>query len=361
MKNVTTDLQKSLKKRANRTVVAWTVTRTDGVKYAFTSGDQPFVYDGMTFEPTNGFSQTAAASKNNLSVDNISALAMLTPQITEKEIKNGKLDNAFVRIFWIDPFHPEYGIVPLRGGRVGEVKIVNQQFETEMRAVSQALQQPFGRVYTLECTYTLGDSLCGVNLTPAAWSAALAVGAVQARDAKVGTVIKPTVYNGMWFKAQNAGTTGAVEPVWPTTAGATVADNGITWLAFMAREQFGTVTSGAGRVTFYDLNCAAPDSFFQYGYVEFLTGDNAGFKTEIREYVHSPRPGFRLLEQTPFRIKIGDTYRAVQGCAHTRLACTQFDNMFNYGGFPDMPTEDKALATPNTKQGTAHQDDGGKG
>lgn len=42
----------------------------------------------------------------------------------------------------------------------------------------------------------------------------------------------PNVYRfGLLFQAQNGGTSGATEPVWPTTAGATVNDNGITWKA----------------------------------------------------------------------------------------------------------------------------------
>jgi hypothetical protein len=42
----------------------------------------------------------------------------------------------------------------------------------------------------------------------------------------------PSVYRiGFLFQAQNAGTSGATEPVWPVTAGATVNDNGITWKA----------------------------------------------------------------------------------------------------------------------------------
>jgi len=36
---------------------------------------------------------------------------------------------------------------------------------------------------------------------------------------------------GFLFQAQNSGTSGATEPVWPTIAGATVVDNGVTWKA----------------------------------------------------------------------------------------------------------------------------------
>ena len=45
-----------------------------------------------------------------------------------------------------------------------------------------------------------------------------------------GQIYIPTVRNNLRYRAQGAGTTGAGEPVWPTTVGATVNDNGITWI-----------------------------------------------------------------------------------------------------------------------------------
>lgn len=43
-------------------------------------------------------------------------------------------------------------------------------------------------------------------------------------------VCKPTVYNGFYYKVTtDAGSSGASQPTWPTTPGATVVDGGITW------------------------------------------------------------------------------------------------------------------------------------
>ncbi len=429
MKTVSLELANSLKSRTSRTVLAWTIEREDGVRFAFTSGDVQFTYQGDTFEPTNGFSGMAAASKNNLAVDNISALGMLTSQITEQDLKTGKFDNAKIRMFWIDPFHPEYGIAPLRSGRIGEIKFPqNLQFEAEMRSLQQPLQQPFGRVYTLECPYTFGDADCRYQLIPVPWSSGLTVTAQLPQDAGTGFIVSPSVYNGFWYMATGGGTTlntvsdantllamsdadiqkqaelmaaqfggfvwawvfsirakqlaaygaagvggyaqtpaldlqtgttGATEPVWPTVEGGTVVDNDVTWTAIRARVAQGTVTQAVDRVTFFDANNPYPALYFQYGYIKWLTGRNAGYKVEIRDFQTVPFPGFQLLEQCPYRIEIGDTYEATQGCPKTRLFCNATaKNLWNYGGFPDMPTEDKALSTPNVKQGTTHQDSG---
>lgn len=57
----------------------------------------------------------------------------------------------------------------------------------------------------------------------AAWSSGAAVSA--------GAVRRPTTSNNRVYQAGGAGTTGASEPAWPTTIGATVVDNNITWTA----------------------------------------------------------------------------------------------------------------------------------
>lgn len=59
--------------------------------------------------------------------------------------------------------------------------------------------------------------------TPGKWTVATSIAQYQQ--------IVPTVYNGYVYQAQNAGTTHAsTQPTWPTIVGATVTDNGITWL-----------------------------------------------------------------------------------------------------------------------------------
>lgn len=154
----------------------------------------------------------------------------------------------------------------------------------------------------------------------------------------------------------------AVEPAWPTTAGATFTDaNGLVWRAMLARRALGTVHGVYNRATFNanGLN-AYPNQFFQYGVLKWLAGDNAGLSMEVRGHKTNPRGSFVLMEAMPNQIQRGDTFEVVQGCAKTRVACKMVDNIHNHRGFPDMPTEDKALATPNfTQQGEQKEQDSG--
>ena len=46
------------------------------------------------------------------------------------------------------------------------------------------------------------------------------------------SIVKPTVDNGRYYQNIGSGTTGATEPTWPTTPGATVVDGSVTWTCY---------------------------------------------------------------------------------------------------------------------------------
>ena len=84
------------------------------------------------------------------------------------------------------------------------------------------------------------------------------------------------------------------------------------------------------------------------------TGQNAGLSVDIRDSAApvttggvSTVPYMQLMEMMPNPIEPGDVFIATVGCGKTRYACQEFNNMDNHLAFPDMPTEERALATPN--------------
>ncbi len=176
-------------------------------------------------------------------------------------------------------------------------------------------------------------------------------------------------------------TSGATEPAWPTVAYsvavtdstqplgsaannpalAQVADGGVIWTAFYARKTQGAVLGRLNAMTFQHDRVVYPSHFFQYGTLIWLTGQNAGLQVDVRDSLGvvtqggvSSKPYMQLLEMMPNPIEIGDTFVATVGCAKTRFACQNFNNVDNLRAFPDMPTEDRALSTPNiSNQGYA--------
>lgn len=504
MKTINPRLHHELRRDNNHIVIGWLMTLVDGTKYGFTSGDLEFEYDGVTYEPSNAFSGMANVSRANLSVDNTSAVALLTDTFNRFDLQAGKFDNASVRMFWIDPTHPEWGIVPLRGGKLGEIKITDEQFEAELRSPMQRLQQTFGEVYTLDCAAQFGDDRCKVSTICEVWQPVTRYIAKAGADAGVGSYVRPAVDNGWWYqcisaqskatklenmnlaktdtrgmgksginalidralefggymgataqwqieKAQDSGSlvpdfnsprsirellgrrntfnyksgvtiqgwsqtgqsfynvqqdssgkvvdsreylnptkqgavpksapagtqpltitngaaiityaiglSGTDTPAWPTTEGAEFTDGMLRWKTIRARRLRGKVTGVQTRGEFMDDSRNEPLEYWKYGVVTWLTGDNAGISCEVRKFSPAQNGHIMLLERMPAEIQKGDTYEIRVGCGGTRTACKAFDNMNNYRGFPDMPTEEKALAGANvTQPGSKGKSDSG--
>lgn len=425
MKKIHPELFNEMKRTSSKIVSGWLLTRTDGVKFGFTSHDQPFTIEGIEYKPTNSFSGSASVSRGNLSVDNMTVLAMISDEITDGDLRGGVYDNAKVELFWCHPDHPEWGRMDIQGGMMGQIRVTQQEYETELRSVSQKLQQPFGRIYTTECDTAFGGSKCGVLLDAPAWAPSTTYAATLDGDAMIGSLVRPSVYNGYWYECVSAGSStttatpyaslpsglrqaferrsggvfdnlaqlfaaealgvgdgplgaggimadpvvtiaygvsGLTEPAWPTTLDATVSDGNLVWKAVLAREMPGTVTSVFNRARFESRDLAwVRDRYFQYGVLEWLTGANAGFRMEVRQHRNGSVASFDLLEAMPFVLARGDTFKVTPGCAKTRPACKFWNNIANMQGFPDMPTEDKALATPSySSQGEQAQQSGGK-
>ena len=420
MKQIYPLLFEELCKTSNNIVTAWTVTRLDGVVLGFTSHDVPFIYNGIAYNPANAFSASAAMSKADFSLDNMEADVLFTEGIQEQDVINGVYDYASVQMFWINPYNPQWGSIPIRGGNLGVVTSKQGHFTSELRSFQEQLQLPFGELFTLECNAKLGDAQCKVVTAAGAWAPSTQYFTSAVSDASYTSVVRPSVFNGFWYKLVggpntqtiskpsgenyagntwvgnaflytllygqdppiwvvvwamqlqqawlanppqgqqvtdtvplSSGNSGATEPAWPTTLGATITDNGLTWQAIRARVQYGTVSGVVNRMGFVDNSIAQTSDmyeFFQYGTLQWLTGANAGVVTEIRDFqIFKPGyPTFQLIDVMMSPIQVGDTYWVSQGCNHIRSTCsTVFDNVWNFRGFPDMPTEDTVLATPN--------------
>ena len=201
MRKITGPLFTELKSQTSKIAVGWLIVRKDATRYAFTSADAPFTYNGDTYSPTNGFNPSAIVSKADFSVDNMECQVLDNELITDVDLRAGLWDLATVKVFWLRPDHPEWGVVPLRGGNLGEITIKDGQWTTQLRSLFQQLQQPFGYFYSLVCMAQLGDARCKVNLTPATWAAHTTHPKGLLTDAGIGTVVKPTVYNGFWYVA----------------------------------------------------------------------------------------------------------------------------------------------------------------
>lgn len=176
----------------------WSVVRRDGVAYGFTDHDGLLEFEGMTFKANTGMSARALQQTSGLAVDNSEALGALTDSaITEADISAGRFDGAEVKAWLVNWADLGQRILQFRG-TIGELQRSGGAFQAELRGLSEALNQPQGRVYQRQDTSVLQDGSYGFDLGIPGYRAELAV--EQVRDARVFNFADLAGFDLRWFE-----------------------------------------------------------------------------------------------------------------------------------------------------------------
>lgn len=268
--------------------VLWTITRTDGVVYRFTSHPDPIEYLGATYKPAAGYAASARSKRWKLGLDDAELSGAIDPEaaissadITHEELIAGEFRNAAVTERIIDPRYPWMDPFIVAAYFVGDVKADHEFFGVALHARPRALEMQRGRQAIRGCHYKFGDSRCTVDV------------------------------NGFTF--------GPVSVV-------QVVDQHLV----------------------FSLSSSFPDHHFQDGIARFVTGANAGKDLEVAASIRDPSR-IALHEHSPYPIAPGDTLLLVRGCARTAAACQGYGNFPRFPGFVFLPTTDTALESPQSR------------
>lgn len=325
----------------------------DGLIVAVTNHDRSLTIDlgdgdgSQTYVPTDAVEFSDGRIAADLAVDAIEVVGALdSARITDEDLHAGRYENATVTFFEVDWTNAQVGQYIRLAGPVGQVETRAETHVFELRSFTALLGRKIGLTVGPSCPRSFGSTSaterkplmpCGVNLNPNAWTATTAYSAALAGDRLVGSRVKPTTHTGWWFRCAVAGTSGGSEPTWPTTVDATVVDGGVTWAAERALAWPGTVTTG-GTLTFSASGITVSEDFFSRGWVQWLTGDNAGRGVKSPVAYDDGAGAISLYRAPIVPIAIGDTFTIYAGCDKSKGACDGFSNWLNFGGFPDVPT-----------------------
>lgn len=115
-------------------------------------------------------------------------------------------------------------------------------------------------------------------------------------------------------------------------------------------EQFSvlsTVTSVLSRDSFTDTVRTEADGWFDYGSVRWLSGANAGMRSEVKSYIAGQ---FIFHDPLQVPIVIGDRYLTVAGCDKRSATCkVKFQNFENFRGETAIPGTDSLYNYPGLK------------
>ncbi|WP_411352759.1 DUF2163 domain-containing protein [Leisingera aquaemixtae] len=261
----------------------WALARRDGAVLGFTDHDCVLRFDGLAFQPGSGLTARAVSQATGLSVDNTEALGVLSDAaVREADIEAGRFDGAEVRCWLVNWQDVSMRWLQFRGS-IGEIRRAGGAFQAELRGLTEALNQPLGRIYQKPCTAVLGDAACGFDLGTPGYATELAAAEVERNE----------VFR--WDALQG------FEPDWFTGGRLTVlsgAAEGL-WAAVKADQS----TAGGRKIALWEPIRAA--------------------------------------------VQPGDTLRLEAGCDKRLESCRlKFNNLLNFQGFPDIPGEDWVMAVP---------------
>lgn len=272
----------------------WTITRTDGEVFAFTSLDRPLTFRGVVHTPCNSLNATATEQSTTIGASgNMELLGIISDAgISEQELYNGLFDFAAFEI-WMVPWNNTSGQTPFRlmAGTTGGMSHGIDGFKFEVLTGSANLRQKgLLEVFSPSCRYGFGSTLdarCPVNLA-----------AITVAGSATSTAVPA---------ASNAAT----------------------------------------RRIVIDSSRAEPDGHFDLGVLTFTGGANAGAKSEIKRFEGGV---FVLWSPLLYPIETGDTYTATPGCNKSPADHMRFNaDMVDYGGFPDVPGSDSINQFPDAK------------
>ncbi len=148
---------------------AFALVRRDGQVLGFTDHDRDLAFDGIQFRADSGMTAKALQMSTGLSVDNSEAFgALRSDAITEEDILAGRYDGAEVTGWLVNWADVSQRAIQFKGS-IGEVTRSAGAFTAELRGLSEALNQPKGRIYHGRCSAILGDDACGFDLSQAGY------------------------------------------------------------------------------------------------------------------------------------------------------------------------------------------------
>jgi uncharacterized phage protein (TIGR02218 family) len=278
-----------IKCQTHRFCTLWKIERTDSTILYFTDHDHEITYSGNTYTPTGGFNASAVQKQGEGGTQNLEIVGALSSSaITHADLRAGRYHEAKVTAYLVDWHYPWAGAFETSVFWISEVRYTGEDWEARVEGYGRWLRPRIGKLYARTCWHTLGDTACGINLNLSAWK-------------ESGTV--------------------------------------------------DDVTSGGldDRRVFSASGLTKADDFFNRGYITWSTGSNAALISEVKDWTLSTTK-IELQLPTKYPIAVSDTFAIRAGCDKLASTCKDtFSNLVNFGGFPTIPGDDKAMQTPLAK------------
>jgi uncharacterized phage protein (TIGR02218 family) len=266
----------------------WIMKRLDGVKLGFTNHDRILTIDGVNCTPTIAFESTSTTKTAELNVDNIETKSITDIfYVNETDVRLGLYDEAVITIYLYDW---------LSG------TIVNQIF-----------------------TGYFGDYTLGYLPTGSRTHQFQTIGVSE----KLNNSISVKTSSECRHKFLSQGD--------PINSCNRVINSDVRITTLLS----GVVSPNIIQVGFGTDNWIG----YLYGEIKFNDGN---YKDRIFFIENVGGLYITISEDLPYPPTIGSSVTLTRHCDHSVAACSIYDNLANYGGFPRLPGLDVATSNPTT-------------
>jgi uncharacterized phage protein (TIGR02218 family) len=288
MRSATGALIAHLQQSVTTMALCFKIDRNDGQSFYFTGHDNDLLIGGNTYRSDISFSASQADVKSGLSVDNAElTLPLMTGGITKADVRANLFYRASLDVFWANWDDLTQGVLyEAKGWSLGKYRLKENSVVFEVRSLANKLNAPILDMITPDCPYTFGVDDGVRSFCPA----------------------------GVYDSASSYEYSGTVT---------------------------GASSSEPQRI-FTDTGRTESSDIFKYGLVTWDTGNNAGYSMEVESF-NPDTDSVTLLFNMPYDIEVGDTYTIWQGCDKQFDTCKAFGFQLDFGGEPNVPSQDLAL------------------
>jgi uncharacterized phage protein (TIGR02218 family) len=143
----------------------WRLERVDGVTLGYTSHDRDLIVGGLLYRAAPGMLPSAIALSDGFDGASLDVRGALSADaITASDLAAGRWDGASVSVLVADWEDNSAAAFEIARGELGDVSILSNGFEAELRGLASALDRPVVEQTSPECRAELGDSRCRVDL-----------------------------------------------------------------------------------------------------------------------------------------------------------------------------------------------------
>lgn len=251
-----------------------------GATFAITDHTEDLTISAVTYLARPGMQLSRTVSSADMSVDNTRVQGYFkTGTITMAEVLNGRFEGATYQLAFCEVDGSVRGIYDF--GSVGEVQVVDDAVDIELRSEMSKLSRPVNRVVSDVCDAVLGDARC---------------------------------------------TYSHASPNHLATSSISGVTDAITFTATISAATHTLAVTG----------------WFNGGVLTWTGGSNSGYKSVVGAYSRTDDTGtFVLLLPPGQTITGGDAFSVKSGCDHLFSTCgSKFSNGANFRGFPFLIGED---------------------